>query len=237
MTFQPADHLSLFYFVLILSFVVLSVLYGVYRSNLNLYDQKTAKQRLQTTLIGTAIYLGLAIFWVKLRIFETDLALAVMPFFGLSNLFAIFFGLSSTGLRLAQGLPVSALVGFQAFRFPLELVLHAWANQGTIPNTMTWTGQNFDIISGLIALITAPFSNNHRILAWIANLTGLVLLLNVMRVAILSSPLPFSWKVNPPLLLGYFLPYALIVPVCVAGALAGHIILTRNLISKSTGSQ
>jgi hypothetical protein len=45
-------------------------------------------------------------------------------------------------------------------------------------------------------------------------------------------PLPFAWGVQPPLQLVMYLPYALIGPVCVAGALAGHVILTRALLSR-----
>jgi hypothetical protein len=56
--------------------------------------------------------------------------------------------------------------------------------------------------------------------------------LNVMRVVVLSSPLPFGWNVSPPLLLAFHLPYALIAPVCVGGALFGHIVLTRALIKQ-----
>jgi hypothetical protein len=47
-------------------------------------------------------------------------------------------------------------------------------------------------------------------IAWAANLIGFLLLLNVIRVAILSSPLPFAWNVQPPLLLALHLPYAYI---------------------------
>ncbi len=43
-----------------------------------------------------------------------------------------------------------------------------------------------------------------------------------------SSPLP----VEPPLVLAFHLPNALIVPVCVGGALFGHVALTRALLRK-----
>jgi hypothetical protein len=108
-------------------------------------------------------------------------------------------------------------------------VLHNWAAQGTIPETMTWSGQNWDIVSGVVALAAAPWTGRHRALAWTANLVGAGLLLNVMRVAVMSPPVPFGWGVTPPLLLAWYLPYALIGPVAVGGALAGHIILTRAL--------
>jgi len=142
------------------------------------------------------------------------------------------FACSRTGGRLAQ-LPLPALVLFQAFRLPLELVLHAWAEGGTVPPTMTWTGQNFDIVSGAVALIAAPFAGRNRTAAWFVNIVGSLLLCNVLRVVVLSSPLPFAWQVEPPLQLAFHLPYASILPVCVTGALVGHIVLWRALLRRS----
>ena len=159
-----------------------------------------------------------------------------LPFDGLHFFFAAVFivgisaGVSPLGGRIAANLPLVALVGFHAFRVPLELVLHSWAEQGTIPDTMTWNGQNWDIISGALAIIVAPFAIRSRALAWAFNAIGAVLLLNVIRVAALSSPLPIGWGQRPPLLLALHLPYALIGPVCVAAAIAGHIVLTRALL-------
>lgn len=142
----------------------------------------------------------------------------------------IGMGLSPLGGRIAANVPLFALVGFHAFRLPLELVIHSWAEQGTVPDVMTWGGQNFDVISGGLALVLAPFVIRGRVLAWVFNVVGLILLMNVIRVAVKSSPIPVGWGQHPPLLLALHLPYALIAPVCVAGALAGHIILTRALL-------
>lgn len=153
-----------------------------------------------------------------------------MAFFAAVNLISLAAALSPFGRRFATTLPLAALVGFQSFRLPLELILHEWAQQGTIPVSMTWNGSNFDIVSGMVALAAAPFAGRHRVIAWIANLVGLALLLNVMRVAVLSSPLPFAWGVEPPLQLAAYLPYVLIAPVCVGGALFGHVVLTRALL-------
>ena len=58
------------------------------------------------------------------------------------------------------------------------------------------------------------------------------LLLNVLRVALLSTPGPFfSYTDAPPLLLAFHFPTGWIVPVCVGGALAGHVVLTRALLA------
>jgi len=137
---------------------------------------------------------------------------------------------SPVGRRIAAAVPLAALVGFQAFRLPLELVLHSWAAQGVVPGVMTWTGRNWDIASGVVALLCAPIATRWRPAAWIANAVGSLLLLNVMRVAVFAAPVPFGWGVEPPLLLAYHLPYAWIVPVCVGGALFGHLVLTRALV-------
>lgn len=105
---------------------------------------------------------------------------------------------------------LGALVAFQGFRLPLELVLHAWAEAGTIPATMTWTGQNVDILSGVAALVAAPFAARHRAAAWLTSIVG-------------------------ALLLAFHLPYATILLVCVGGALAGHIVLLRALLRGARG--
>ena len=160
----------------------------------------------------------------------------LMGFFAVSNLGAVVLGLSPVGRWWATGLPLSALVAFQGFRLPLEIVLHWWVADGTIPATMTWSGSNVDIVSGVVAIAAAPWAR-HRGVAWLANIVGIVLLANVGRVAVLSSPVPFGWDVSPPLTLAMHLPYAWIVPICVAGALCGHIVLTRALLMRRTDTE
>jgi hypothetical protein len=155
-----------------------------------------------------------------------------LPLFFASNLLiAAAFAFTRFAGSLAHNLSFSALFGFLGFRVPLELVLHSWVIEGVIPETMTWTGQNWDILSGVVAIAAASWFPKNKPLAWAANTIGFVLLLNVMRVAVFSSPLPFAWNVNPPLQLAFHLPYALILPLCVGGALVGHILITRKLLS------
>jgi len=180
---------------------------------------------------ATLVWLALLSVPVAAGVLEERPMPRLMLFFLAANLAALFAGLSPLGRRLAA-LPLPALVLFQAFRLPLELVLHAWAVQGAIPVTMTWSGANFDVVTGLAALVFAPLASRSRAAAWAVNLIGIALLLNVGRVAVLSSPLPFAWNVAPPLTLAFHLPYAWIGPVCVAGALLGHVVLTRALLRR-----
>jgi hypothetical protein len=50
-----------------------------------------------------------------------------------------------------RSLSSTPLVGFQAFPLPLELLMHQAALEGTTPPQMTYTGSNFDIVSGATA--------------------------------------------------------------------------------------
>lgn len=228
MPFIPASPASLLAFEAILLFVVAALLWAVQRTTGSAKATGAAALLLAAWLGGLAALISSG-------------ALADLPLRGLPLFFApvvLVWGaaaLSPLGRRIAEALPIAALVGFQGFRLPLELVLHAWFTQGTIPETMTWSGQNWDIASGVVALICAPLAAKHRAAAVVANAVGLALLLNVIRVALLSAPLPFGWHTQPPLLLAFHLPYAFIGPVCVGGALFGHLVLTRALLQRRTG--
>lgn len=224
--FVPASPLSQVAFLVIVGGVIASFLTAVSVA----YGGRPFRARRMTTLtaLGLTGWLGVVVLAVASG-WIARLPLGGFPvFFGGVLVVSAGAALSPLGARLAT-LPLGVLVAFQAFRLPLELVLHSWAAQGTIPETMTWSGQNWDIVSGVVALVLAPWAGRSRALAWTANLVGAGLLLNVMRVAVMSSPLPFGWGVTPPLLLAWYLPYALVAPVCVGGALAGHIVLTRAL--------
>lgn len=231
MRFVEASTGSLLAFGLVVAAVLGCLVAGLYDATWHETGQQANARRAALRLAaGLAGWIVLTALWVR-----SGLVLqSPIPFlpltFAVANGVAIAFGLSPAGRTLAMHLPLAALVAFQGFRLPLELVLHSWAAQGTIPETMTWTGSNVDIITGIVALAAAPFARHGRAAAWVANVIGILLLVNVARVAVLSSPLPFAWPVDPPLLLIAYMPYALIGTVCVAGATAGHVILTRRLL-------
>jgi hypothetical protein len=162
-----------------------------------------------------------------------DLPPRALLFMAGCNLAAVVFACSRAGTRLVVGLPVAALVGFHAFRLPLELVLHRWWAEGVVPVQMTYVGRNFDIVTGILALAIGLVlwrRGPSRPLVWLFNLVGLALLVNVATIAVLSSPVPFRAFTNEPvLLLVFHAPYAWIVPMCVAPALAGHVLIFRWL--------
>ena len=227
--FHPASAASLLAFLVICAAVVAAFLTGVWISAGR--ESVSPLRRTLWAAIGAILWLSAFCLIVQSGWLRGDQR-RLLVFAAAMNAFILGVGLSPVGRWLSL-LPLPALVAFQGFRLPLELVLHSWVAQGVIPSTMTWSGKNGDIISGVLALIVAPLCRRSIVWPWIANAVGLMLLGNVMRVAVLSSPVSFGWPIAPKLELIYHIPYALIIPVCVGGALLGHIALTRALLRRS----
>jgi hypothetical protein len=226
--FQPASTASLLGFLLICATVVAAFLSAVWLS-----ARRESVNPLRRTLlvaVGAVLWLSAICLIVESGWLRGDQR-RLLLFAAAMNAVCLAVGLSPVGRWLSL-LSLPALIAFQGFRLPLELVLHSWVAQGVIPETMTWSGRNWDIISGVLALVAAPLCRRSIVWAWVANVVGLALLVNVMRVAVLSSPVSFGWPVTPKLELIYHLPYALIIPICVGGALIGHIALTRALLGE-----
>ncbi len=218
--FVSANPMSLFFFILTMFLALASVLYGTFIS-----DRIRFKKLVCFLVIWNFLTTGIVLSGI---IKESFVPFSVLLFI-LINVTAVFFGLSSFS-KPYLALPTKFLVLFHFFRFPLELVLHSWSKTGTVPATMTWTGQNYDIISGLLSVFALfPVFQNKRFY-WFFNVISLALLINVIRVVLMSSPLPFAWPLeNPIQLLAYF-PYHLVATVGVWLALVGHIVLTRKLL-------
>ncbi len=155
---------------------------------------------------------------------------------------AIVVALSTTGQRTASNAPTWGLVAFQSFRLPLELLLHAWYVAGVMPIQMTYEGQNFDIVTGIGAVLLAGYLRvvqpSPRVewrLTFVFNVVGTLLLLVVMSIAMRSAPWPLrTFTDEPAVLLPLFAPYTWIASVCVAGALWGHIVTFRQLAVRRT---
>lgn len=151
-------------------------------------------------------------------------------FLTISLVAAFLASMSSYGARLALGLSLNVLVAFHAVRLPMELILHQWAQHGTIPSTVTWTGYNWDILTGFLALLIMPIASKHRGATWFFNVCGFILLINLL-VVWLATALDFIRGPGQPLLkLAYYIPYFMIFPIYFAAIFAGHIILTRALM-------
>ncbi len=148
---------------------------------------------------------------------------------------AFILGVSPFGRRMALALPFGALIGAQAFRLPLELVMHRAAAEGVMPVQMTYTGRNFDIATGVLALLLAAWSaagTPPRWALWLWNVLGAALLVNVVAVAIASLPTLHAFGTEPERLNTWvaFPPFVWLPTILVPAALLGHVLVTRKLL-------
>lgn len=147
--------------------------------------------------------------------------------------------MGGVGRRLATHIPLWLLVGVQAFRFPLELAMHALAERGIMPAHMSYSGRNFDILTGISAILVAALVATGRggrtlVLAW--NLAGLALLVNIVGVALLSTPI---FALFGPDRLNVFVtypPFVWLPAVMVLAALTGHLIVFRAAAAGSAAT-
>ena len=140
--------------------------------------------------------------------------------------------LRGPGSRIAASASFALLIGTQAFRLPLELVMHQAAREGVMPVQMTYTGWNFDIVTGSLAIPIALLAAAGRAPRWLIvfwNFGGLLLLINVVTIAIVSTPVVAAfgadrlntWIAEPP--------YVWLPGVLVPAALFGHVIVGKKL--------
>lgn len=147
---------------------------------------------------------------------------------------ALVLGFSPVGRRVADGLPFWALIGLQSFRLPLELVMHEAARAGIMPVQMSFSGWNFDIVTGASAVVVALLARKGRasrgwLRAW--NTLGILLLLNILAIAIASTPVFHAFGTDPARLntwVAYF-PYVWLPGVLVPAAIFGHVVIARKL--------
>lgn len=126
-------------------------------------------------------------------------------------------------------LSLKVLVGFQAFRIIVEIFIHNAVSEGVAPEQLTWTGLNFDIITGVAAAALFPFVD--RVPKWVLkafNVGGALLLFNVVTVAILSLPLPIQQFEPVNAWVGFF-PFQWLPLVIVLTAAIGHVALGMRL--------
>jgi hypothetical protein len=141
---------------------------------------------------------------------------------------------SPFGRRFADKLPFVALIGFQAFRLPLELIMHRAVAAGIMPSVMSFTGYNFDIVTGATALPLALYAWRRPLPLWLMmlwNLTGQILLFIVAGVALAASPIFRAFGDDQLNVWVTQFPYVWIA-VMVAAALFGHIVTMRKLLAE-----
>jgi len=146
---------------------------------------------------------------------------------------AIGLAASPLGKRIAIGIPLAALVGYQSFRIVVELLMHRAYVEGLMPIQMSYSGRNFDIATGITALALGVWlatgrSSRGLVIAW--NTLGVLLLANILVVALLSAPTPFRVFMNEPANVWVTrAPWVWLPTVMVFAAIFGHVAVFRRL--------
>ncbi len=139
------------------------------------------------------------------------------------------------GRWLGDNAALAWLLGAQAFRIPVEIMLHRWYLEGAIPERMTFLGWNYDILSGALGLVLGigvarNWFKRPKTIARLYNILGILLLATIVVTAALSIPGPLNNFPQEPLnRIVRNAPYSLL-PLClVMTALFLHIVTFRAL--------
>ncbi|MDP4264431.1 MAG: hypothetical protein Q8941_18020 [Bacteroidota bacterium] len=156
--------------------------------------------------------------------------------------FVLAIAFSKKGTRLLQTIPQPWLVWMQSFRIVVELLLWFAFMAHKLPVQMTFEGRNFDVITGVLALpvgwlLTTKKSYASK-LTIAFNITGILLLLNILVIAVLSMPTPIRYFMNEPsdALVAQF-PFILLPGLLVPLAYTLHIFSLRQLLAKKQVQQ
>ncbi len=137
-----------------------------------------------------------------------------------------------------EKLPLKVLTLLSVIRIPVELVLLWLFQGGLVPQSMTFEGRNFDILSGITAPVVYFLAfrggkiNRPLLIIW--NIFALALLFNIVITAILAFP---SISPNLPIELQnrgvtYF-PYVWLPTVIVPVVLFSHLASLWKLFNDS----
>jgi hypothetical protein len=152
-------------------------------------------------------------------------------------IFAAIIYLSRRFGPALAGLSFGSLILLQAFRLPLELVMHRAATAGIMPVAMSYSGWNFDIVTGATAGVVAYLAWTGAApvwLLWVWNLLGSVTLLVVVGIAIAALPIAHAFGYDQMNTWVTYPPFVWLPGVLVPAAMLGHLVIWRKLLNGRT---
>jgi len=197
------------------------------------WEKKTQKNIFYATILVIAAWVG-AIGVLAWNGFFSDFSKlpprpAIVVLLPLIIIIPIAF--SRKGTQLIMATPPHWLIGMQSFRILVEVLLWRSFLLNLLPIQMTFEGNNFDGLSGVLAI---PFALIIRkkwssFFALVYNIVGIGLLLNILVIAVLSMPTPMRHFLNEPpnTLVGEF-PFIYLPSVLVVIAYSLHIFSLRQ---------
>lgn len=159
--------------------------------------------------------------------------------FGLLPILLIFAStfLSIRGKKFVDSIDLKLITYCHTIRLPIEIILTLLYYKGLMSVLVTFEGTNLDILSGISAPIIAFFvfrkkTVHHRILLlW--NFICLILLLNVIVTAVLSTPSPIQLlSLAQPNVAILTFPFNLLPSFIAPLMLYSHLIAIRKILIK-----
>ncbi|MHA4807153.1 hypothetical protein ACX0G9_03555 [Flavitalea flava] len=194
-----------------LFFITLTVVsYGIFLRGLRMVLGRTSWERHRQNKIFTASILlvaGWAILLsvLSLRGFFADFSRfppRLAPALVIPLVIVLTIAFSKTGKELLKNTPPQWLIYLQTFRVLVEIVIWILFMKGLLPVQMSFEGRNFDVLSGLLAIPVGFYCLVKKSWSprWILvyNIAGLLLLINIVRISVLSMPTPFRYFHNEP---------------------------------------
>lgn len=142
---------------------------------------------------------------------------------------------SRSGKLLIEKMDLKMLTLLSVIRIPIEIVLLQLFIQGLLPESMTFEGRNFDILSGISAPVIWFFAfregkvNRKLLLIW--NLISFSLLIQVVVTAIFSFPSPIQMQAfNQPAVGVLDFPFVWLPGIVVPIVAFSHVVSIHKLI-------
>jgi hypothetical protein len=199
----------------------------------------TTQKKSIPIFLGLSLWLAIQIILSLNNVYSANLN-AFPPkilLFGILPAFLMILLLITTskGRQFVDSLPLKYLTNLHIIRIPVELVLYWLFINKAVPELMTFEGRNFDILSGITAPIIIYFGfvkskiNKKLILVW--NIICLLLLINIVIIAFLSTPTPVQqFAFNQPNIAIFYFPFSLLPTFIVPIVFAAHLISIRQIL-------
>ena len=191
-------------------------------------------------LLGWALFqavLSLSGFYWEMSTIPPRLIVVLLP----AILIICWMLLSPGGKKISDQYDLRLLTLIHTVRLPVEIVLYGLFVGGAVPELMTFTGKNPDIIMGITAPLVyglcfrlwsgQPERARRFLIFW--HISGLLLVSNIVFRAILAIPTPLQqWGFEQPNVAVTYFPYvwlpAIVVPIVYFAHFASLRLLLRR---------
>ena len=167
-------------------------------------------------------------FYLQTKAMPPRLLAALLP----TILLILILFTKQNGKAFIVGLNTKYLILLNIVRIPVEMVLLLLFIHKAIPQSMTFEGSNFDILSGITALVIYYFFSKNKLSKRIFrdwNILCLILVVNVVITGILSAPLPFQqFAFKQPNIAVLYFPYIWLPSFIVPVVIFSHLALLRK---------